>query len=244
MTAAPVVTREAWLKARLELLEQEKAFTRERDALSQKRRALPMVAVDKDYHFKGPDGTESLADLFGPCSQLIVQHFMYGKGWGEGCPSCSFWADGFDGTTIHMQHRDAAFVAVSNAPLDEIEAYKKRMGWRFKWVSSFGSDFNPDYHVTFTKEEREAGPIYYNYRENSFPADEAPGISVFYKDGDGNVFHTYSCYARGLDMLNAAYHYMDLLPKGRDEDDLPFPMAWLRRHDQYEDEVESKSATN
>jgi len=195
------------------------------------------------YMFQGPDGEESLADLFGSCSQLIVQHFMYGEGWAEGCPSCSFWADGFDGTSIHMQHRDAAFVAISNAPLAEIEAYKKRMGWSFKWVSSLGSDFNPDYHVTFTKEKREAGPIYYNYRENSFPADEAPGVSIFCRDDIGNIFHTYSCYARGLDMLNATYHYLDLLPKGRDEDGLSYPMAWLRRHDQYEDEISQDAAS-
>ncbi|MGI9501486.1 MAG: DUF899 family protein, partial [Geminicoccaceae bacterium] len=148
MDTARIATREDWLKARLELLEEEKAFTRKRDELSRKRQALPMVPVDKDYLFAGPDGDESLADLFGPHSQLIVQHFMYGKGWGEGCPSCSFWADGFDGTTVHMQHRDASFVAVSNAPLEEIDSYKKRMGWTFKWISSFGSDFNRDYHVT------------------------------------------------------------------------------------------------
>jgi len=231
MVAGGIATRETWLKARLELLAEEKAFT---DELSRKRRALPMVPVDKAYVFEGPEGHLALADLFGSCSQLIVQHFMYGEGWGEGCPSCSFWADGFDGTTIHMQHRDAAFVAVSNAPLDDIDAYKKRMGWRFSWVSSFGTDFNRDYDVAFTKEESEARPVYYNYRETRFPATEAPGVSVFYKDEAGAVFHTYSCYARGLDMLNATYHYIDLLPKGRDEDGLPFTMSWLRRHDQYE----------
>lgn len=163
MVAARIATGEEWLKARLDLLEEEKAFTRKRDELSKKRRALPMVAVEKDYVFEGPHGKESLADLFGPCSQLIIQHFMYGQGWGEGCPSCSFWADGFDGTTVHMKHRDATFVAVSNAPFDEIDSYRTRMGWGFKWVSSFGSSFNPDYHVTFAKEEQEAGLVYYNY---------------------------------------------------------------------------------
>lgn len=233
MTAQRIASRDDWLKARLDLLEQEKAFTRQRDALSRKRRELPMVPVDKAYVFKGPEGKETLADLFGDCSQLIVQHFMYGKDWDEGCPSCSFWADGFDGTTIHMKHRDAAFAAISNAPLDEIEAYKKRMGWQFKWVSSYSTDFNQDYHVTFTKEEREAGPVYYNYKKTTFPADEAPGVSVFYRNDEGQAFHTYSCYARGLDMLNVAYQYIDLLPKGRDEDDLPFSMGWLKRHDQY-----------
>ncbi len=235
MSMQQVVSREDWLKARLDLLEQEKAFTKQRDELSRKRRALPMVKVEKVYAFEGPDGRETLAELFGACSQLIVQHFMYGKGWGEGCPSCSFWADGFDGTTVHMKHRDASFVAISNAPLDEIEAYRKRMGWRFKWVSSYGTDFNHDYHVTFTDEEREAGPVYYNYRKGPFPMNEAPGVSIFFKDANGDVFHTYSCYARGLDMLNGAYHYIDLLPKGRDEHDLDFTMAWLRRHDRYED---------
>lgn len=235
MASPRIASHDEWLKARLELLEEEKAFTRKRDELSRKRRALPMVPVDKSYVFEGPGGSGTLKDMFGARSQLIVQHFMYGEGWGEGCPSCSFWADGFDGTTIHMQHRDAAFVAVSNAPLEEIEAYRKRMGWTFKWVSSFGTDFNRDYHVTFDKADREAGPIYYNYHETQFPMDEAPGVSVFHKDDGGDVFHTYSCYARGLDMLNTTYHYIDLLPKGRDEDDLPFTMAWLRRHDQYED---------
>lgn len=235
MMSPSVVSRDEWLKARLDLLEQEKALTRERDALSRKRRALPMVKVNKAYQFEGQAGRETLADLFGDCSQLIIQHFMYGKGWGEGCPSCSFWADGFDGTTIHMQHRDAAFVAVSNAPLGEIDAYRKRMGWTFKWVSSFGGDFNRDYHVTFTEEERAKGLIYYNYRENSFPADEAPGVSVFYKNSESQVFHTYSCYSRGLDILNSTYHYIDLLPKGRNEDDLPYSMGWLRRHDDYQD---------
>jgi predicted dithiol-disulfide oxidoreductase (DUF899 family) len=233
MAGERIASPEEWLKARLDLLEQEKAFTRQRDELSRKRRELPMVPVDKAYVFEGPYGKESLTDLFGDCSQLIVQHFMYGKGWGEGCPSCSFWADGFDGTTIHMKHRDASFVAVSNAPLDEIEAYKKRMGWTFKWVSSFGTDFNRDYHVTFTEGERAAGPVHYNYKKTTFPADEAPGVSVFYRNDEGQTFHTYSCYARGLDMLNVAYQYIDLLPKGRDEDDLPFSMGWLKRHDQY-----------
>lgn len=234
MVAERIVSEEEWLKARLDLLEQEKALTRQQDELSRKRRELPMVAVDKAYVFEGPDGKQTLADLFEDCSQLIVQHFMYGKGWGEGCPSCSFWADGFDGTTIHMKHRDAAFVSIANAPLNEIEAYKKRMGWTFKWVSSFGTDFNWDYHVTFTEEERDAGLVHYNYGKSTFPADEAPGVSVFYKNTEDRVFHTYSCYARGLDILNSTYHYLDLLPKGRDEGGLPATMDWLRRHDQYE----------
>lgn len=235
MVSNPVVLKEEWLKARLDLLEQEKALTRMRDELSRKRRELPMVRVEKAYVFEGPDGQETLADLFDGCSQLIVQHFMYSQGWKEGCPSCSFWADGFNGTTVHMKHRDAAFVAISNAPFSEIDAYRHRMGWSFKWVSSFGTDFNRDYHVTFTDEEREAGPIFYNYKKTTFPAGEAPGVSVFHRDDEGQTFHTYSCYGRGLDILNNTYHYIDLLPKGRDENNLPSTMAWLRRHDQYED---------
>ena len=166
---------------------------------------------------------------------MIIYHFMYGPDWEEGCPSCSFWADNFNGIDIHLRHRDISLVAVSRAKLDTLDAYRDRMGWSFKWVSSYGSDFNYDYQVSFTADEIEKGEMYYNYAETKFPADEAPAISVFYKDGDGDIFHTYSCYARGLDMLNGAYHYMDLAPKGRDEDDLPYTMAWVHRRDQYED---------
>ncbi len=235
MTTPNIVSPDEWRRARIELLEQEKQLTRARDALARQRRALPMVLVDKAYVFEGPAGQETLADLFGDCSQLIIQHFMYGEGWGEGCPSCSFWADNVNGTTVHMKHRDAAFVAVSNAPLEEVEAYRKRMGWDFKWVSSFGTDFNRDYHVSFTEEERAGGSVYYNYGDSNFPAGEAPGVSVFRRHSDGQVYHTYSCYARGLDSLNGTYHYIDLLPKGRDEEALSFPMAWLRRHDAYQE---------
>lgn len=230
-----VVSREDWLKARTALLEQEKEFTRARDALSAERRALPWVKIDKDYVFDGPDGKQSLADLFDGRSQLLIYHFMFGPDWEEGCPSCSFWADNFNGFTQHLAHRDVTMIAVSRAPLAKLEAYKKRMGWRFKWVSSYENDFNRDFEVSFTPEERENGPVRYNYREGNFPMDEAPGISVFYRDEDGELFHTYSCYSRGLDMLNAAYHHLDLVPKGRDEDDLPYSMAWVRRNDSYED---------
>jgi predicted dithiol-disulfide oxidoreductase (DUF899 family) len=230
-----VVSREEWLTARKEHLAKEKEFTRLRDSLSRDRRELPWVKVEKEYLFDGHDGKESLADLFNGCNQLIIYHFMYGPDWKEGCPSCSFWADNFNGVDIHLKHRDISLVAVSRATLGTLNAYKKRMGWSFKWVSSSGSDFNHDYHVSFTPDEMNKDEMYYNYRIGKFPSEEAPGISVFYKDGDGEIFHTYSCYARGLDMLNGAYHYMDLAPKGRDEDDLPYTMAWLRRHDQYED---------
>ncbi|MDH3442907.1 MAG: DUF899 domain-containing protein [Deltaproteobacteria bacterium] len=230
-----IVSKEEWLVARKEHLAKEKEFTRLRDQLSQERREIPWVKVEKEYFFDGPNGKESLSKLFAGRSQLIVYHFMYGPDWEEGCPSCSFWADNFNGIVIHLNHRDVNLVAVSKAPLDKLEAYKKRMGWSFKWVSSFGSDFNRDYHVSFTPDEMQKAKMFYNFRVGKFPSDEAPGISVFYKNEQGEVFHTYSCYARGLDMLNGAYHYMDLVPKGRDEGALPYSMAWLRRHDQYND---------
>lgn len=230
-----VVSKEEWLTARKEYLAKEKEFTRLRDQLSKERRELPWVKVEKAYVFDSPGGKESLSDLFEGKSQLVVYHFMYGPDWEEGCPSCSFWADNFNGIVIHLNHRDINLVAVSRAPLEKLEAYRKRMGWSFKWVSSYGSDFNWDYNVSFTPEEMEKEKMYYNYRMMSFPSDEGPGISVFYKNDKGEIFHTYSCYQRGLDMLNGAYHYMDLAPKGRDEDELPYTMAWLRRRDQYED---------
>ena len=234
-----IVDRQQWLSARLQLLEQEKQFQRARDALSARRREMPWVVVDQDYRFETQDGPCSLAELFGDKSQLIVQHFMLGDDWAEGCPSCSFWADGFNGTTVHLENRDAAFVATSNASLDKINAYKKRMGWDFPWVSSLGSSFNHDYQASFSDAEMADGTVYYNFHETTFPSSEAPGISIFARDGNGNgngngkVYHTYSCYSRGIDNMNVAYQYMDLLPKGRDEDSLPHPMAWVRRHDQY-----------
>ena len=230
-----IVSREKWLAARKEHLKNEKEFTRLRDQLSKERRQLPWVKVEKEYVFDGPNGKESFADLFEGKSQLIVYHFMYGPDWDEGCPSCSFWADNYNGIVIHLNHRDINLVAVSRAPLDKLEAYKKRMGWSFKWVSSYGNDFNRDYHVSFTPEEMEKGEMFYNFGITSFPSEEGPGISVFYKNEKGEIFHTYSCYQRGLDMLNGAYHLMDLAPKGRDEDDLPYTMAWVERHDQYKD---------
>jgi len=232
-----VVLKEEWLVARKEHLAKEKEFTRLRDHLSQERRDLPWVKVEKEYLFDGPNGKESLPDLFQGRSQLIVYHFMYGPDWEEGCPSCSFWADNFNGIVIHLNHRDISLVAVSRAQLGKLEAYKKRMGWNFKLVSSFGSDFNRDYNVSFTSDEMAKAEMFYNFQISKFPSEEAPGISVFYKNQQGDVFHTYSCYSRGLDMLNGAYHYMDLVPKGRDEDTLPHSMSWLRRHDQYRDKM-------
>jgi predicted dithiol-disulfide oxidoreductase (DUF899 family) len=235
MTAHRVVAREEWIAARRQHLAREKEFTRLRDELSRERRELPWVKVDKPYVFDGPGGRESLADLFGGRSQLIVQHFMFDPSWEEGCKSCSFWVDNFDGIVVHLNHRDTSLVLVSRAPLAILDAYRRRMGWRVKWVSSFDTDFNRDYHVTFTPEELQARRAYYNYANGGFPVSEAPGISVFSRDADGAIYHTYSCYARGLDMLNGAYHLMDLLPKGRDEAGLAHSMEWLRHHDRYED---------
>lgn len=230
-----VVSKEEWLEARRRLLAEEKEFTQARDALSKKRRELPWVRVEQPYSFTGRTGSQQLADLFEGCSQLIVYHFMYGPEWEQGCPSCSFWADNYNGILVHLAHRDIRLVVASNAPIDKLLAYQKRMGWDgFEWYSTLGSEFNRDFHVTFSPAEMAAGEVFYNFRKTSFPVEEAPGLSVFYKNDQGEVFHTYSCYARGLDMLNGAYHHMDLVPKGRDEEDLPSPMAWLRRHDQYE----------
>jgi predicted dithiol-disulfide oxidoreductase (DUF899 family) len=229
-----VVSREEWLKARLDLLTAAKEFTPQRDALARRRMALPWERVEKSYQFEGPDGALSFADLFDGRSQLLVYHFMLGADWEEACKSCSFWADNFNGISIHLNHRDVTFTSVSRAPLAKIEAYKKRMGWSFPWVSSHGSDFNFDYHVSFTPEEIAKGEAHYNYQPGrAITASEEEGISVFYKDERGQVFHAYSCYERGIDMVNGAYQYLDLVPKGRDEDGLNYPMEWLRRHDQY-----------
>ena len=221
-----------WLAARKDLLKKEKEFTHLRDELSRQRRELPWEKVEKRYVFDGPKGKETLADLFGGKSQLIVYHFMFGPGWEEGCKSCSYLADHFDGANYHLSHRDVTLVVVSQAPLSELEPYKKRLGWRFKWVSSHGSDFNFDYHVSFTKEEEKKNKVYYNYGTGEFMSDELPGLSVFYKDEDGEIFHTYSTYARGLDTLVGTYNFLDLVPKGRDENP-ESTMDWVRRHDAY-----------
>jgi predicted dithiol-disulfide oxidoreductase (DUF899 family) len=228
-----VVSRAEWLEARKDLLAKEKDLSRRRDAVSAERRELPWVRVEKQYVFDAPGGRETLADLFAGRSQLIVYHFMFGPGWEQGCPSCSLIADHMDGAAVHLAQRDVTLVVVSRAPLPEIDAFKRRMGWRFKWVSSYGTDFNRDFHVSFTKEELAAGKVTYNYGVGNFPSEEAPGASVFYRDAAGAVFHTYSSYARGLDILIGAYNYLDLVPKGRDEAGLPHSMAWVRHHDRY-----------
>ncbi len=233
-----IVSQDEWLAARKALLAKEKEFSKARDQLSAARRALPWVKVEKSYVFDGPAGKETLADLFGGKSQLLVYHFMLGPGWVQGCPSCSFLADHFDGAVAHLAQRDVTLVVVSRAPLVEIDAYKKRMGWRFNWVSSYGTDFNRDYHVSFSKDEV-AGEVEYNYAMGKFPSEEAPGISAFIKDEAGGVFHTYSSYARGLDILLGTYNFLDMAPKGRDEDSLPWTMAWVRRHDEYEGAAKS-----
>jgi predicted dithiol-disulfide oxidoreductase (DUF899 family) len=234
--SSKIVSYVEWLEARKDLLIQEKEFTRRRDALSAERRKLPWVKVDKEYVFDSPGGKKALAELFGRKSQLIVYHFMFAPGWEEGCPSCSFLGDHFDGIVVHLAHRDVTFLAASRAPLAQIEAFQKRMGWRFAWVSSFGSDFNRDYHVSFTSEDRKDGQVSYNYQMTGFPSEEAPGLSVFYRDQSGSVFHTYSTYGRGLDILLGTYNFLDLVPKGRDEDRLKFTMAWVRHHDKYRDD--------
>ena len=228
-----VVSRAEWLEARKNLLLKEKSYTRQGDALAAERRDLPWVRVDKDYVFDAPGGKESLADLFEGRSQLIVQHFMFGPGWKEGCPSCSFMADHVAGALVHLAHRDVTFVAVSRAPLTEIEAFKKRMGWGFKWVSSAGNDFNFDYGVSFTKEEMAKGKVNYNYRMESFSSEEAPGISVFSQNEAGDVFHTYSTYGRGVESMMGTYRFLDVVPKGRDEVGPASTMGWVRHHDRY-----------
>jgi len=233
MATNKVASPAEWLAARKEYLIKEKEFTRLRDELSRQRRELPWEKVEKPYVFGGPNAQETLSTLFDGRSQLLVYHFMLGPGWKEGCKSCSFLSDHFDGLAIHLANRDVALAVVSRAPLTEIEAFKKRMGWSFKWVSSFGSDFNYDYHVSFTKDELAQGEVYYNYGREKFGGEEAPGLSVFTKDATGDVFHTYSSYARGLDILVGAYNFLDLAPKGRDEDGLAFTMAWVRHHDRY-----------
>ena len=230
-----VVSQSEWLAARKELLRKEKELTRLRDDISRQRRELPWVRVEKEYTFEGPNGKEKLADLFGGKSQLIVYHFMFGPDWQEGCPSCSFNMDHVDGALVHLAQRDVNFVAISRAPWSKIEAFKKRMGWRFKWVSSNGSDFNYDYQASFKKEDMAKGKVYYNFGMQEFPSEEGPGHSVFYKDEKGQVFHTYSTYGRGGETTMNTYNYLDLVPKGRDEDHLPFTMSWLRHHDRYED---------
>jgi predicted dithiol-disulfide oxidoreductase (DUF899 family) len=229
-----IVSRTEWLLARKALLAKEKELTRSRDALSRELRDLPWVKVEKSYTFDGPSGKQSLADLFAGRSQLIIYHFMFGPGWKEGCVGCSFLADHLAGVLTHIQHHDVSFVAVSRAPLAEITPFKQRMGWTFPWVSSSGSDFNYDYHVSYTKEELARGKVYYNFDMIESPSEELSGISVFYKDAQGEIFHTYSSYARAGDILLGAYSYLDLTPKGRNENGPNHNLTdWVRHHDRY-----------
>jgi len=232
-----IVSREEWVAVRKNLLKKEKELTRLRDQLSAERRELPWVKVEKNYVFDGPDGKETLADLFDGRSQLFVKHFMFGTGWKEGCVGCSFEVDHIEGTLVHLEHHDVTYVAISRAPLAEIETFKKRMGWRFKWVSSYGSDFNYDYHVSFTKEEVAKGKVYYNYRMAEASIEELSGISVFYKDEAGGIFHTYSTYGRGAEELLGTYMVLDLTSKGRNETGPNYDLTdWVRHHDRYGDE--------
>jgi len=236
-SAAPgkkVVSHNEWLAARTEFLKKEKEFSRQRDALSKQRRELPWEKVEKNYVFDGPNGKVSLADLFENRSQLIVYHFMFGPNWSEGCPSCSYLGDHFDGPASHLNARDVSFAVISRAPLEQLQAFQKRMGWKFRWVSSNSSDFNFDYHVSFKPEDRVDGKVPYNYAMTNFPSEEGPGASAFFKDAAGNIFHTYSTFGRGLDIFIGAYNFLDVAPKGRDEEGLAHSMAWVQHHDKYE----------
>jgi predicted dithiol-disulfide oxidoreductase (DUF899 family) len=231
---ARVVSHDEWLRARTQFLAKEKQLTRLRDELARERQQLPWVRVEKHYIFENDEGKRCLEELFDGSSQLIVYHFMLGPGWAEGCPSCSFLADQFDALRPHMLARDVNLVVVSRAPWNEIAAFKKRMGWKFLWYSSNGTDFNHDFGVSFTKDEVESGKMRYNYTVQQFPREEAPGASVFAKNDAGELFHTYSTYGRGLDLMLNAYNFIDLTPRGRNEEGLPWPMAWVRHHDKYE----------
>ena len=229
-----VVSKERWLEARKALLGREKELMHLHDRIAGERRALPWERIEKPYCFDAPEGRRSLAELFAGRRQLIVQHFMFAPGWEQGCPSCSFMADHIDGMTVHLAHRDITLVAVSRATLAEIERFRQRMGWRFDWVSSHGNEFNHDFGVSFTPEERARGAVHYNYGPASFPTEEAPGLSVFCKTDSGDVFHTYSTYGRGVEVMMGAYALMDLVPEGRGERDVPYKMEWVRHHDRYE----------
>lgn len=232
----PVVDREQWLQARKQHLINEKALTRQRDLLAAQRRDLPWLKIREPYAFSGPDGTQTLGELFGDHSQLVVYHFMFGEGWEEGCKGCSFLADHLDGANLHLAHHDVAVVAVSHAPWQQFQSFKQRMSWHFKWVSSAGTAFNHDFGVSADPQQVAEGTATYNYEPSNEAFDEMPGLSVFYKDADGDIFHTYSTYARGLDLLVGAYNYLDLTPKGRNEHEI---MDWIRLHDQYNEAPKS-----
>ena len=229
-----VVSKEQWVAERKVLLAREKELTHLHDQIASERRALPWERVEKDYVFNAPEGRRALAELFEGRRQLLVQHFMLGLGWEQGCPSCSFMADHLGGMKVHLEHRDVTLLVVSRAPLAEIERFRQRMGWEFKWVSSFGTDLNHDFGVSFGPEEHARGEVNYNYRVGPFPSEEAPGISVFYKNDAGEVFHTYSTYGRGVEVMMGTYNLLDLTPKGRDEHNPAYAMDWVRHHDRYE----------
>jgi predicted dithiol-disulfide oxidoreductase (DUF899 family) len=230
----PVVSRDRWVAERKALLAREKELTRLRDQIARDRRALPWERIEKNYVFDAPEGRRTLGELFDGRHQLVVQHFMFAPGWEQGCPSCSFMADHIDGAKVHLAQRDLTLLVVSRAPLADIERFRQRMGWQFKWVSSHGTDFNHDFGVSFTPEENAQGEVYYNYGMQPFQVEEMPGISVFYKDDAGQVFHTYSTYGRGVELMMGAYDFLDIAPKGRDEDHLAHGMAWVRHHDRYD----------
>lgn len=229
----PVVSSDQWVAQRKALLAREKELTRLRDEIARERRALPWVRIDKKYVFDTPEGRRSLAELFEGRRQLLVQHFMFGPGWEQGCPSCSYMADHTDGMTVHLAQRDTTFVAISRAPLADIERFRQRMGWRFKWVSSQVNDFNFDFGVSFTPEEQARNEVTYNYAAQPFECEELPGVSVFHKDDTGDVFHTYSTYRRGVEVMMGTYALLDLTPQGRAERDVPHKMEWVRHHDRY-----------
>ena len=229
-----VVSGKAWLTARKALLAKEKKFNRLRDELNRQRRNLPWEKVDKEYVFDGPGGKVTLAGLFGANSQLVVYHFMFGPDWKVGCPHCSFWCDHYDAATVHLNQRDTTLAVISRAPLKEFQSFKRRMGWKFNWLSSFKNDFNFDYHVSFTPKQAKSGALPYNYGTLKMKTDEMPGMSAFYKDKNGEIFHTYSTYSRGIDLLNTTYNFLDLTAKGRDENPNS-PQDWVRYHDEYKD---------
>lgn len=234
-TPHPTVTRDRWIADRKSLLAREKELTQLQDRIAAERRTLPWVKLDIDYVFDTADGPRALSELFQGKRQLLVQHFMFGPGWAQGCKSCSFMADHLDGAAMHLAHRDIALLAVSRAPLADLLAFKARMGWQFAWASSNGNDFNRDFHVSFAPEDRVDGEVFYNFHITPFPQTEAPGISVFYKDDAGTVFHTYSTFGRGVEVMMGTYPLVDLTPQGRDEAGLEYTMAWVRHHDRYED---------
>ena len=239
-----IVSRDQWLAERRKLLAREKELTHLGDQIAAERRALPWVRMDKDYVFDTPQGPRRLADFFDGRHQLVLQHFMLAPGWEQGCKSCSYMADHLDGMAIHLAHRDIALLVVSRAPLADLQRFRERMGWKFNWASSHRNDFNRDFHVSFEPEDRQGGEVYYNFHMTAFPLTEAPGISVFYKDDAGGVFHTYSTFGRGVEVMMGTYNLVDLTPKGRDEAGLEYTMAWVRHHDRYEDAPAAAACCN